>query len=131
MENSVFAKIVRGEIACHKIYEDDLTLAFLDVYPKHDGHALVIPKLRPTEFAWDLDDEMYQAVMQTAKKIAKRQRELLPYPYIHLAIVGTDVPYTHVHTIPFRQISDIRHDQPTDEADHQRLAELAKKLYFE
>lgn len=131
MENSIFAKMVAGEVPCHKIYEDDLTLAFLDIYPKHEGHALIIPRQRPAEFVWDLDDEIYQAVMATAQKVALRQRKVLPYPYIHMAIVGTDVPYAHVHTIPFRQISDIEGNQPTTEPDHDQLAKLADKLRFQ
>ena len=68
VEESIFTKIITGDIPAHKIYEDDKTLAFLDIYPKNEGHTLVIPKVSPAEFVWDLDDAIYQAVMATSKK---------------------------------------------------------------
>ena len=131
MENSIFAKIVSGEIPCHKVYEDDMTLAFLDVYPKNDGHVLVIPKIRPTEFVWDLDDDVYQAVMVTAKKVALRLREVMPDPYVHQAVVGTDVPYAHVHVIPFTTTKDLhtRQDFSAD-PDNEKLTAIAEKIRF-
>lgn len=130
MEETVFGKIVRGDIPCHKIYEDDKTLGFLDLYPQNEGHALVIPKINPTEFVWDMDDEIYQACMATAKKVALRQRKILPYKYIHQAIVGVDVPYAHIHLIPFDQVEQIRQSQTTDQPNHAKLAKLADKLRF-
>lgn len=130
MQPSVFTKIISGEIPSHKIYEDDLTLAFLDVHPKNEGHTLVVPKIRPAEFVWDLEDEIYQACMVTAKKVALRLREELPYQYVHLGVVGTDVPYAHIHVIPFNTTRDL-HDVPlSGEPDHTNLAQLAEKLRF-
>lgn len=129
MENSIFAKIVRGEIPCHKVYEDDMTLAFLDIYPKNEGHTLVIPKVNPAEFVWDLDEETYQACMSTAKKLALHLRQSLPYPYVHQAVVGVDVPYAHIHLIPFRTTDDFNKPQRMDvEPDHGALAELAARV---
>lgn len=132
MDDSAFAKIVRGELPCHKVYEDELTLAFLDIYPKTTGHTMVIPKVHPAEFVWDLDDEIYAAVMKTSKKVARRLREVLPYTYVHEAVVGTDVPYAHVHLVPFNKTADLHNPQRTDlEPDHEAFASLAAKLYFE
>lgn len=130
MQNSIFAKIVAGEIPCHKIYEDDQTLAFLDIYPKNEGHTLVIPKSNPTEFVWDLDDATYQAVMSTARKVALHLRKNLAYPYISQAVIGIDVPYAHVQLIPFNTMADLEAKQPTSEPDHAALAKLAEKLRF-
>ena len=131
MEDTIFTKIITGEIPCYKIYEDDTTLAFLDIFPKHEGHTLVIPKTNPAEFVWDLDAETYQAVMATARKVALRLREVLPYPYIHEAVVGTDIPYAHVHLVPFATTSDLHNPQRTNvEPDHAALAALAAKLSF-
>ena len=130
MEDTVFHKIVRGEIPCHKIYEDDITLAFLDLYPQNEGHTLVIPKLNPAEFVWDLDDETYQACMNTARQVALRQRKVLPYQYIHQSVVGVDVPYAHIHLVPFDDIEQIQAPQTTAEPDHDKLDKLADKLRF-
>src|SRR5689334_21086022 len=100
MQDSIFTKIINGEIPCHKVYEDDKTLAFLDIHPVQPGHTLVIPK-RQVEFVWDLDDEMYAAVMATTKKVARRLREVMSVPYVGEQVVGVDVPHAHVHLIPF------------------------------
>src|ERR1035441_9554415 len=76
MADSIFTKIIKGEIPCHKIYEDDKTFAFLDIHPKQPGHVLVVPK-QETDHIWDLPDEEYLAVMTTVKKVSLRIREVL------------------------------------------------------
>lgn len=130
MEESVFTKIVKGEIPCHKVYEDEHTLAFLDIHPLQEGHVLVIPK-QQIEFVWDLPEDIYQAVMQTSKKVAIRLRGTLPYPYIHMRIIGVDVPHAHVQLIPFTHASELRAEQDMRrEPDHTALAALAQELAF-
>ena len=96
MTDSIFTKIIKGEIPSHKIYEDDKTLAFLDIHPKTPGHTLVIPK-KQVEFLWDLDEDDYGAVMATARKVALRLKEVLSPPFIGETVFGIDVPHTHVH----------------------------------
>ena len=125
MNESVFAKIVKGDIPCHKIYEDDLVLAFLDIEPRTEGHTLVIPKQRPAEFVWDLDDDIYLAVMEVSKKIALHLRDVTSKKHVHEAVVGTDVPYAHVHLVPFNDGAEL-HGRA--DADQQALAALAEKL---
>lgn len=130
MEDSIFTKVIKGEIPCHKIYEDDKTFAFLDIHPKTPGHTLVVPK-KQVEFLWDLEDEDYQAVMRTAKKIALRIREVFKPPYVGELVVGEDVPHTHVHVYQFRDTEESRRiPDPNAEPDHAALAEIAKKLAF-
>jgi histidine triad (HIT) family protein len=130
-QDSIFTKIIKGEIPCHKVYEDERTLAFLDISPSQPGHTLVIPKVQ-VEFVWDLDDEDYQAVMATAKKVARRLRDVLEVPYVGVRVIGTDVPHAHVHLVPFTTADDYyaRRDMDT-EPDHPALAALAQKLKFE
>jgi histidine triad (HIT) family protein len=128
MQESVFTKIIKGEIPSHKIYEDEQTFAFLDINPVTRGHVLVIPK-KQVEFLWDLDDETYQAVMATAKKIALRLRDVLAVPHVGVKVVGTDVPHAHVHLIPFNHSSELhREPDASGEPDHAGLASLAEKL---
>jgi len=130
MEDSIFAKIIRGEIPCHKIYEDEKTFCLLDIHPVQPGHTLVIPK-KQVEFLWDLDDETYQAVMDTAKKVAKRIKGVFDPKYVGAKVEGIGVPHAHVHLIPFsteeefHKIADL-----TAEPDHASLSEIAKKLAF-
>lgn len=130
MEDSIFTKIIKGEIPCHKIYEDANTLAFLDIHPVQPGHTLVIPK-EQIEFVWDLEDNDFQAVMITAKKVAKQLRESLGVPYIGMQVIGVDVPHAHVHLIPFRTTDEFRAEpNMSSDPDHGALAEMAKKLAF-
>lgn len=130
MQDSIFTKIIKGEIPSHKIYEDELTYAFLDIHPKTPGHTLVIPK-KQVEFVWDLDDEDYEAVMRTAKKVALKLREVTGAPYIGQLVFGMDVPHAHVHVYAFTEATEARRipDQDTP-ADNDALAEMAKKLAF-
>lgn len=128
MEPSIFTKIINGEIPCHKIYEDEHTFAFLDIYPITPGHTLVIPK-KEIEFVWDLDDDTYQAVFKTAKMIAARQKEVLQVPFVGSQIIGVDVPHAHVHLIPFTAVSEYRRVvDMSGEPDHESLAQMAEKL---
>lgn len=130
MEPSVFTKVINGEIPSHKVYEDDLTLAFLDIHPVQPGHTLVIPK-KQIEFVWDLSDEDYQAVMATTKKVALRLREVLGAKYIGERIVGVDVPHAHVQLIPFNTVAEyIAPQDMADEPNHAVLAETAERLRF-
>jgi histidine triad (HIT) family protein len=130
MEDSIFTKIIRGEIPSHRIYEDEKTFCFLDIHPVQPGHTLVIPK-KQVEFLWDLDDDTYQAVMATTKKVAKRIRDIIGTKYVGVKVEGVAVPHAHVHLIPFSTASEFHKTaDPSIEPDHAVLAEIAKKLEF-
>lgn len=128
MEETSFTKIIKGEIPSHKIYEDDKTLAFLDIYPSVTGQTVVIPK-KQIEFVWDLDDADYEALMRTTRKVALRLREVLGTAYVGLKIEGVEVPHAHSKLYPFNTLAEYLAPQDTSkEPDHTALAELAKKL---
>jgi histidine triad (HIT) family protein len=130
MKDSIFTRIIKGEIPCHKVYEDDRTFAFLDIHPKTPGHTLVIPK-KQVQFVWDLDDEDYKAVMSTAKKVALRLREVFDPAYVGELIIGDEVPHAHVHVYPFNTVEESRHiPDPAAGPDHEELAKIAEKLAF-
>jgi histidine triad (HIT) family protein len=130
MEDSIFTKIVKGEIPAEKIYEDEQTIAFLDIHPITPGHTLVISK-KQVEFLWDLDDETYIAVMRTVKLVAGRLREVLDAPYVGEKVIGIDVPHAHVHLIPFTTTDEYsRHADMTKEPDFEKLKAIAEKLRF-
>ncbi|KKW06439.1 MAG: Histidine triad (HIT) protein [Parcubacteria group bacterium GW2011_GWA2_49_16] len=130
MSDSVFTKIIKGEIPSYKIYEDDKTLAFLDIHPKVDGHVLVVPKKQINQFQ-ALPDDDYISLMRTVKKVALRLQEVLRPKRIGLQVVGIDVPHTHIHVFPFNNMEEYHRPQDmTKEPDHDKLAEMAKKLAF-
>lgn len=129
--NNVFAKILRGEIPNHTVYEDDKTLAFMDVMPQATGHILVIPKVEAVELS-DIPDEYILAVFSTAKKVMAAQRAVLNCQGIiqmqlNAEQAGQSVFHYHIHLIP----SHIHHLQKHEsiQANHEELAELAQKIH--
>jgi histidine triad (HIT) family protein len=129
-EPSIFTKIINGEIPSYKVYEDDRTLAFLDIYGVIDGHTLVIPK-KEVEFIWDMDDEDYRALMDSVKKVGRRLRDVLGTKYVGVKVIGTDVPHTHVHLIPFDDPEDMhRANQENSDPDHAALKAMAETLHL-
>ena len=98
---SVFTKIVRGELPCYKIYEDERVLAFLDIEPEAEGHTLVIPKVE-VDRVYDLGDEDYEAVMAAVKKLARHMEDVTGQRTM-IKLVGTDVPHAHVHLLPINE----------------------------
>ncbi|MBR3322034.1 HIT domain-containing protein [Candidatus Saccharibacteria bacterium] len=96
---SIFTQIINGDVPAYKIYEDDKTLAFLDIHPETKGHILVIPK-KEVDKIYDLEDEDYNALMQTVKKLSKHLEKQLGVRTLW-KVVGTDVPHAHVHLEPY------------------------------
>jgi len=130
MEETIFTKIVKGEIPAYKVHETERVLAFLDIYPVQPGHVLVIPKAQ-VEFVWDLSDEDYAAVMDVTKKVALRLRDVLGVKYVGERIVGVDVPHAHVQLIPFNSVDEFKaHQDTTAKPDHKVLAAMAERLTF-
>jgi histidine triad (HIT) family protein len=130
MADSVFTKIIKGEIPSTKIYEDEKVYAFLDINPTQPGHTLVVPKTQ-VEFIWDLNDSDYTALMYATKKIARHIRKVLGVKFIGVKVIGEEVPHAHVHLIPFNKASEYFERRPaTPKPDHAALAEIAKKLAF-
>lgn len=130
MEDSVFTKIIKGEVPCHKVYEDDMTLAFLTIEPVRDGHTLVVPKIQVDQYI-DLPDDYYDALWRTVKKVASRIREVTGRDRVAVLIKGIDVPHAHVQLIPFNADERIKADDEINkEPDNEQLARVAKKLAF-
>ncbi len=121
--SSIFSKIIAGEIPCYKIYEDEKTLAFLDIHPETAGHVLVIPKLEIDKI-YDLPEEDYLALMKTVKKISKHMEEALGRR-IFWKVIGTDVPHAHVH---LTQQDENWEYGKTLELDEERMQEIQARL---
>jgi histidine triad (HIT) family protein len=129
MTDSIFTKIIKGEIPAEKVYEDEKTYAILDIHPAQPGHTLVITKVQVDKFT-DLSDEDYIALWQAVKKVSKRLLEVTGKQRIHISIVGTDVPHVHVHIVPFNSDNKDFTQDTEAKPDHAGLAEMAKKLAF-
>jgi len=132
MEDSIFTKIIKGEIPCHKVYEDDQVIAFLDIDPINPGHVLVVPK-QQIAHVWDLDEELYMHVWKTVRKVALRVREVLAPTRVSTVVDGFGAPnHSHVHIFPTYEGMEhtmAKHAaKDPREPDHTALAEMAKKL---
>lgn len=103
---SIFTKIVNGEIPCYKIAEDENYLAFLDVNPNAKGHTLCIPKEEINKI-FDMEEEHYLGLMKFSRKIAKALEKTVECKRIGVAVVGLEVPHTHVHLIPLQDMDDM------------------------
>lgn len=128
MEDSIFTKIIRGEIPCYKVYEDEQVFAMLDIEPLADGHVLVFPK-KQVDLLWDLPDEDYQYLMQIAKKLAhKIQAEFNPLR-VGVAVEGFGVPHAHIHLVPLydKEVLKLHHGYPVDNSV-ENLTRIAEKL---
>jgi histidine triad (HIT) family protein len=108
--SSIFTKIIKGEIPCYKIAEDDNFLAFLDVNPNAKGHTLCVPK-QEIDKLFDLDDELYLGLMQFSKKIAIALEKTVPCQRIGIAVIGLEVPHAHVHLIPLNEMVEMTFKQ--------------------
>lgn len=129
--NNVFAKMLRGEIPCFKLYEDEHTLAFMDIMPQAEGHALVIPKEAATTL-FELSDAAAQAVMRTVRRIGNAQKQALGAEGIVLmqlngAAAGQSVPHFHVHVIP-GSIADLRRPHATVAGDMAQIQALGERI---
>lgn len=132
MQDSIFTKIINGELPSHKIYEDDKTIAFLTIAPYVDGHTLVVPKLQVDDFE-QLPDDDYQALFATVKKVAARIKEVYGVRKAITVIMGYEVPHAHVHIMPaaseqaYFEAVENRRSIP-ENPDHQALAKTAERL---
>jgi histidine triad (HIT) family protein len=104
--STIFTKIVRGEIPCHKVAENDHFLAFLDIRPLAKGHTLVIPK-REINYIFDIEDAEYQALFLFAKRVAAAIQTVVPCKRIGVTVIGLEVPHAHIHLIPIQKVSDM------------------------
>lgn len=102
--DNIFARILRGEIPCVKVHEDDKTLAFMDVMPQAEGHTLIVPK-EPAENLLDLSEDGAKALIAATQKVARAVKTALNAPGIHImqlngAPAGQTVFHVHFHVIP-------------------------------
>jgi histidine triad (HIT) family protein len=129
--NNIFAKIIRGEAPCFKVYEDDKTLAFMDIMPQVEGHTLVIPK-EGAESIFDLSPEGAAAMINATRKVAAAVQEVTKAPGILLAqlngpAAGQTVFHIHMHILPRYHGIDLK-IHAAAKADFEKLKALGAKI---
>ncbi|HPA86546.1 MAG TPA: HIT family protein [Bacteroidales bacterium] len=125
--STIFTKIIRGEIPCYKIAEDDRYFAFLDINPLRAGHTLVIPKVE-TDYIFDLEDDQLAGLMVFAKKVALAIEKSIPCARIGVAVVGLEVPHVHVHLVPMDTMNDLNFRNPKMKFTAEEFTSIASKI---
>ncbi len=103
---TIFTKIIKGEIPSYKVAEDDNYYAFLDISPLAKGHTLVIPKME-VDNIFDLPDDIYKGLFMFANKVAKSIKINFPCLKIGIAVIGIEVPHAHIHLVPINSVGDL------------------------
>lgn len=124
---SIFAKIVAGEIPCHKIAETEDFLAFLDIQPLAEGHTLVIPK-KEVDNLFDLDEETYIGLQLFAKVVAEALGKAIECKRVGVAVIGLEVPHCHIHLVPINEVGDINFEKEKVAVSQEDLAAVAAKI---
>ena len=124
---SIFTKIIRGEIPCYKVAEDDSFFAFLDIRPLAKGHTLVVPK-KEIDYIFDLDDDLLGKMIIFSKKVGLAIEKVVPCKRMGMSVLGLEVPHAHIHLVPINSVYDIDFKKPPVEMSEDELAELATKI---
>jgi histidine triad (HIT) family protein len=124
---TIFTKIIKGEIPCYKIAENDKYFAFLDINPLKIGHTLVVPKIE-TDYIFDLGDEDLSGLMLFSKKVAIAIEKAIPCGRIGVAVIGLEVPHVHIHLVPMDTMEDLNFRNPKMKLSQEEFTRIAKKI---
>jgi histidine triad (HIT) family protein len=124
---SIFSRIIRGEIPCYKIAENDDYFAFLDINPLRAGHTLVVPK-RETDYIFDLEDVYLAGMVIFSKKVAAAIKSAIPCNRIGIAVLGLEVPHAHIHLVPMDTMEDINFRNPKLKFTPEEFKDIAAKI---
>ncbi|MDB5261974.1 MAG: family hydrolase [Adhaeribacter sp.] len=124
---TIFTKIIKGEIPAYKIAEDERFLSFLDVSPLQKGHTLVIPKVQ-TDYIFDLDDSLLADMWILAKKVAGAVKKATDCKRVGVAVIGLEVPHAHIHLIPINEMNDMNFAQPKKKFSSEDMEAIATKI---
>jgi len=125
--SSIFTKIINREIPGYIVAEEDNFIAFLDINPLVLGHCLVVTK-KEVDYIFDLQDSELEGLMTFAKKISKAVKAAVPCKRVGVAVIGLEVPHTHVHLVPLNIMDDINFSRPKLNPSAEDLASVAEKI---
>jgi histidine triad (HIT) family protein len=124
---TIFTRIIKGEIPCYKIAEDDNYFAFLDINPLTAGHTLVVPK-QETDYLFDLEDDKLAGLIIFSKKVAGAIKSAIPCKRIGIAVLGLEVPHAHIHLVPMNSMDDVNFKNPKLKFSPDEFKEIAAKI---
>lgn len=124
---SIFTKIINREIPGYIVAEDDRFIAFLDVMPLVEGHTLIVPKTE-IDYIFDLDEATLADLMIFARKVALGLKKVISCKRIGVAVIGLEVPHTHIHLVPLNVMGDINFTEPKISVKAERMKEISEKI---
>lgn len=124
---TIFSKIIRGEIPCYKIAENDDYFAFLDINPLAEGHTLVIPK-KQTDYIFEMDEDEYAGLFLFAKKIALAIQNNFDCKKVGIAVIGLEVAHAHIHLVPINNVSDLDFKRKKIALSDERFKEIVSLI---
>lgn len=127
---TIFTKIINREIPAHIVAEDEYFIAILDIMPLVAGHTLVIPK-KEVDYIFDLDNDTLTGLSLFAKKVAKAVKKVIPCKRIGVAVIGLEVPHTHVHLVPMNAMGDINFTRAKLNPSKEELERIADEIRME
>jgi histidine triad (HIT) family protein len=128
---TIFTKIANGEIPSYKVAENEDYYAFLDIAPMAKGHTLVIPKHTEDDYIFNLDDTTYTGLCAFAKKVAQAIKSAVPCKRVGVAVLGMEVPHTHIHLVPLNVEADMDFRKSKLELSQEEFASIASSIYNE
>ena len=130
MEASIFTKIINREISANILAENDNYIAFLDVFPLVKGHTLIVPK-KQIDYIFDLDDDLLSGLHLFSKKIALAVEKAIDCKRIGTAVIGLEVPHTHIHLVPMNNISDLDFTKAKLQLSKEEMNAIAQSIISE
>ena len=124
---TIFTKIIKGEIPCYKIAENDRYFAFLDINPLKAGHTLVVPR-NEVDYIFELDDDQLSGMIIFSKKVAAAIKSAMPCNRIGIAVLGLEVPHAHIHLVPMNSMEDVNFRNPKLKFTPEEFKEIADKI---
>ncbi len=128
---TIFTKIAKGEIPSYKCAESDDFYAFLDISPLAAGHTLVIPKNVEDDYIFHLDEATYAGLWAFARKVAVALKAAVPCKRVGVAVLGMEVPHTHIHLVPLQTEGDLDFRKAKLQLKPQEMKEIAAKIFAE
>lgn len=125
--STIFTKIVKGEIPCYKVAENEEFFAFLDIFPLKKGHTLVIPKSE-TDYFFDIEDDKYSRYLLFAKKISEAIYKSIPCKKVGMAVIGLEVPHAHIHLVPLENVNDLNFANPKLNLSETEFQEICQSI---
>ena len=128
---TIFTKIAKGEIPSYKVAENEEYYAFLDIAPMAKGHTLVIPKNVEDDYIFNLDENTYMGLCAFARKVAQALKAAVPCSRVGVAVLGMEVPHTHIHLVPLNTEADMDFRKEKLELTPEQFKEIASAIWNE